>query len=76
MKTISIRPTEPSTSDPAGLAAYGLVNAGAHYMLLPKLELVAQLTNVFNKRYDTAAQLGPTVFHKHRPFHCTPFPAV
>jgi outer membrane receptor protein involved in Fe transport len=57
-------------------AGYGVVNAGAHYRLLPKLELVAQLTNLFNKRYDTAAQLGPTAFTSTGNFIARPFPSV
>jgi outer membrane receptor protein involved in Fe transport len=57
-------------------AGYGVVNAGAHYRLLSKLELVAQVTNIFNKRYDTAAQLGPTAFTSAGNFIARPFPAV
>jgi outer membrane receptor protein involved in Fe transport len=57
-------------------AGYGVVNAGARYRILPKLELVVQLTNVFNKRYDTAAQVGPTAFTSTGNFIARPFPAV
>jgi outer membrane receptor protein involved in Fe transport len=57
-------------------AGYGVVNAGAHYLILPRLELVAQVTNVFNKRYDTAAQLGPTAFTSSGNFIARPFPSV
>jgi outer membrane receptor protein involved in Fe transport len=61
---------------PGKAAGYGVVNAGTHYRILPKLELVAQLTNVFNKRYATAAQLGPTGFTSTGNFIARPFPAV
>jgi outer membrane receptor protein involved in Fe transport len=61
---------------PGRAAGYGVVNAGAHYLILPKLELVAQITNIFNKRYDTAAQLGNTGFTSTGNFIARPFPAV
>jgi len=61
---------------PGRAAGYGVVNAGAHYLIHPKLELVAQLTNVFNKRYATAAQVGPTGFTSTGNFIARPFPAV
>jgi outer membrane receptor protein involved in Fe transport len=57
-------------------AGYGVVNAGAHYRLLPNLELVVQLTNLFNTRYDTAAQLGPTAFTSAGNFIARPFPPI
>jgi outer membrane receptor protein involved in Fe transport len=57
-------------------AGYGVVNAGARYMLLAKLELVAQVSNLFNMRYDTAAQLGATAFTSTGNFIARPFPAV
>ena len=61
---------------PGKAAGYGVVNAGARYAIHPKLELVAELTNLFNKRYATAAQLGSTGFTDTGNFIARPLPAV
>lgn len=61
---------------PGKAAGYGVVNAGASYSILPRLELVAELTNVFDKRYVTAAQLGSTGFTNTGAFIARPLPAV
>ena len=55
---------------------YGIVNAGTRFELHRNLELVAQLSNVFNKRYSTAAQLGATGFTGDGAFIARPFPAI
>jgi outer membrane receptor protein involved in Fe transport len=61
---------------PGKAAGYGLVDAGARYQIHPKLEFFAQLNNVFNKRYATAAQLGSTAFTTEGNFVARPLPAV
>jgi outer membrane receptor protein involved in Fe transport len=61
---------------PGESAGYGLVDAGVRYLLHPRLELVAQLNNVLNKRYSSAAQLGTTGFTAGGDFVARPFPAV
>jgi outer membrane receptor protein involved in Fe transport len=61
---------------PGRSAGYGVVDAGARFQLHPRLELVAQLNNVFNKGYATAAQLGSTGFTAEGNFIARPFPAV
>ena len=55
---------------------YGIVNAGSRFEIHRNLELVAQLSNVFNKRYSTAAQLGATGFTTDAAFIARPFPAI
>ena len=61
---------------PGKSGGYGVVDAGMHYQIHPKLELNAQLNNVFNKRYSTAAQIGPTAFTESNTFTARPFPAI
>lgn len=43
-------------------AGYAIFNLGGSYHMTPQLQLLAQVNNVFDTRYDTAAQLGPTGF--------------
>jgi outer membrane receptor protein involved in Fe transport len=43
-------------------AGYATFNLGANYRVTPKLQLMAQINNVFDTQYNTAAQLGPTGF--------------
>jgi outer membrane receptor protein involved in Fe transport len=57
-------------------AGYGVVNAGARYAVHSKLEIVLRLSNAFDKRYSTAAQLGSTAFTADGNFVARPFPAV
>ena len=61
---------------PGKSSGYGVVDAGARYQFHPRLELVAQLNNVFNKRYASAAQIGPTGFTEANTFIARPFAAI
>jgi outer membrane receptor protein involved in Fe transport len=61
---------------PGKSAGYGVVDTGARYQIHPKLELIAQLNNVFNKRYASAAQIGPTGFTESNTFIARPFAAI
>jgi outer membrane receptor protein involved in Fe transport len=54
---------------------YGVTNLGARYQLLKRLQLFAQINNVFDHHYYTAAQLGPTAFTSQGTFISRPFPA-
>jgi hypothetical protein len=47
--------------------AYGFASAGVS-------ELHARVSNLFNQRYSTAAQLGPTGFDANGVFQITTFP--
>lgn len=55
---------------------YGVVNAGAHYQVLKRVQLFVQIDNLLNHRYYTAAQLASTPFDNAGNFVARPFPAV
>jgi outer membrane receptor protein involved in Fe transport len=55
---------------------YGIVNSEVRLDITRHIDLTAQVTNVFNKRYSTAAQLGTTGFTGDGTFVARPFPAV
>jgi outer membrane receptor protein involved in Fe transport len=61
---------------PGDTPAYGVVNLGGRYALHRRVELFAQINNLFDRRYYTAAQLGPTAFADNGTFVARPFPAV
>ena len=47
---------------PGRSAGYAVFNLGGSYRATPKLQLTANIDNVFNTQYNTAAQLGSTGF--------------
>jgi len=61
---------------PGTSAAYGVLNLGARYQLHPRLQLIAQINNLFDRRYHTAAQLGPTGFTSTGAFMARPLPPI
>jgi len=58
------------------LPGYAIVNLGASYRLTTWLQLIAQVTNLFDRRYYTAAQLGSLGFTSSGAFIARPFPAI
>ena len=56
--------------------SYNVVNLGARYQLRPRIQLLAQLNNLFDRRYHTAAQLGPTGFTDDGNFIARPLPPI
>ena len=54
-------------------AGYAVFNLGARYRVTPRLQLLAQVNNVFDTQYDTAAQLGPAGFDANGGFNARPF---
>jgi outer membrane receptor protein involved in Fe transport len=60
---------------PGTSPGYGVVNLGARYQLQKRLQLFAQIHNLFDHHYYTAAQLGPTGFTNQGTFIARPFPA-
>jgi outer membrane receptor protein involved in Fe transport len=56
--------------------AYGVANLGVHYTFSPKLQLFAQMNNITNNHYYTAAQLNTTPYDNNGRFIPRPFPAV
>jgi outer membrane receptor protein involved in Fe transport len=61
---------------PGSTAGYAVVNLGGAYRLTPRVELLAQITNLFDRRYHTAAQLGPLAFTDAGAFIARPLPPV
>jgi outer membrane receptor protein involved in Fe transport len=61
---------------PGSTPAYGIVNLGARYDLAKRIQLIAQVNNVFDMHYYTAAQLQATGFTSTGNFIARPFPAV
>jgi outer membrane receptor protein involved in Fe transport len=55
---------------------YAVVNLGATYRLTNRVRLLAQVNNLFDRRYYTAAQLGPAGFTESGAFVARPLPAV
>jgi outer membrane receptor protein involved in Fe transport len=55
---------------------YGVVNLGAHYQIHKRLQLFAQINNLLNHRYYSAAQLAPTPYDSSGSFVARPFPPV
>jgi outer membrane receptor protein involved in Fe transport len=59
---------------PGESAAYGVVNVGIHLRVTRWLQALAQIDNVLDRRYETAAQLGPTAFAADGTFAPRPLP--
>lgn len=55
---------------------YATVSLGARYQVTERIQFFAQVNNLLNRRYYTAAQLGPTGFDNQGNFIARPFPAV
>ena len=58
------------------IPGYAVVNLGASYRLKPWVTIVAQVANLFDRRYSTSAQLGPMGFTDTGAFIARPFPPV
>jgi outer membrane receptor protein involved in Fe transport len=61
---------------PGSTPAYGIVNLGARYDFNRWLQVIAQVNNIFDTHYYTAAQLQATGFTGSGSFIARPFPAV
>jgi outer membrane receptor protein involved in Fe transport len=61
---------------PGTSPGYAVLNGGARYQVHRRLELFAQVNNLLDRRYYTAAQLGTTAFSAGGTFLARPFPAV
>ena len=53
-----------------------MFNVNANYRADKQLTFFAQINNLLNRRYHTAAQLGPTGLTASGNFAAQPFPAV
>ena len=61
---------------PGSTPPYGILNIGAHYQLTKRWQVLAQINNVFDSRYYTAAQLGATGFTSTGNYIARPLPAI
>ena len=61
---------------PGRTSGYAIVNLGAGYRVRPWLRVLGQINNLFDRRYYTAAQLGPLGFTDTGAFIARPFPPV
>jgi outer membrane receptor protein involved in Fe transport len=61
---------------PGKTAGYGVLDLGLSYKPTPKLTFFAQIDNLLNRKYATAAQLGAQGFDADGHFVARPFPAV
>jgi outer membrane receptor protein involved in Fe transport len=55
---------------------YAIVNVGGRYALTSRLQLIAQINNLFDREYATGAQLGSTGFTESGTFIARPLPAI
>jgi outer membrane receptor protein involved in Fe transport len=56
--------------------AYAIVSLGGRFAVTPKLQIIAQVNNLFDQDYSTGAQLGPAGFTAAGTFAARPLPAV
>ncbi|HEX5108660.1 MAG TPA: TonB-dependent receptor, partial [Vicinamibacterales bacterium] len=61
---------------PGSVPGYTIVNLGAGYQLTSWLQVVAQVTNLFDRKYYTAGQLGPFGFTDTGDFIARPLPPI
>ncbi len=61
---------------PGRTPAYAVVNLGGRYQFNRRVLLLGQINNLFDRRYYSAAQLGPTAFGATGNFVARPLPAV
>jgi len=55
---------------------YVVFDLAGRYQVHPRVQLFAQVNNLLNRTYYTAAQLGPTGFTENGSFQARPFPAI
>jgi outer membrane receptor protein involved in Fe transport len=55
---------------------YAVVNLGTRYRIHPRVDLVAQVNNLFNRVYYSGGQLGPSGFTAAGNFVARPFAAI
>ena len=61
---------------PGSSPAYATLNLGAHYNFSSRLQLFAQINNLADHHYYTAAQLNTTPYDNNGHFIARPFPAA
>jgi len=61
---------------PGTAPGYAVFDVGGRFQLQSRVQLFVQVNNLFNRKYYTAAQLGPTGFTETGSFIARPFPAI
>lgn len=61
---------------PGKTGGYGVFDFGINYKPMPKLTFFAQIDNLLDRKYATAAQLGAMGFDANGHFVARPFPSV
>jgi len=61
---------------PGSVPGYAVVNLGAGYQLTPWVQIVTQVTNLFDRKYYSAGQLGPFGFTDTGNFIARPLPPI
>jgi outer membrane receptor protein involved in Fe transport len=61
---------------PGTSPGYGVVSLAVRYQLQKRLQVFAQINNLFDHHFYTAAQLGPTGFTDQGTFIARPLPAI
>lgn len=61
---------------PGTTPAYGIANLGGQFQLTRRVQILAHVNNVLDRRYYTAAQLGPTGFTATGQYIARPLPAI
>jgi outer membrane receptor protein involved in Fe transport len=61
---------------PGSADGYAVVSLGAGYRITAWIQVVAHVTNLFDRRYNTASQLGPLGFTDTGAFIARPLPAI
>jgi outer membrane receptor protein involved in Fe transport len=61
---------------PGTSGGYGVLNLGARYRVDPRLQFFGQINNLLDRKYYTAALLGPTGFTSNGAFIARPLPAI
>jgi outer membrane receptor protein involved in Fe transport len=56
-------------------SGYAVVNLGARYQVTPRVGILLQVSNLFDREYATASQLGVNGFTDGQAFIARPFPA-
>jgi outer membrane receptor protein involved in Fe transport len=61
---------------PGSASGYAVVNLGARYQVTPKIGILLQINNLFDRQYSSGAQLGANGFTDTGAFIARPFPPV
>jgi outer membrane receptor protein involved in Fe transport len=61
---------------PGSVPGYAIVNVGTNYQVVPWMQIVAQVTNLLDRKYYSAGQLGPAAFDHTGAFVARPLAPI